>query len=61
MDVTVRCPHCRGLVHIKGERTQEGVQYHGVVKERATHSELYRNYLDERNEGATLVLSPDDI
>jgi len=32
MDVTVRCPHCRNLVHIKGDRTQESIQYCGVVK-----------------------------
>lgn len=36
-------------------------EYDRIVKERATHSELYCSYLDERNEGATLVLSPDDI
>ena len=33
MDITVRCPHCRGLVHIKGERAHETIQYHGIVKD----------------------------
>ena len=32
-----------------------------VVNERATHSDLYCSYLDERNEGVTVVLSPDDV
>jgi hypothetical protein len=54
MDVTVRCPHCRGLVHIKGERTQEGVQYHGVVKAtgemlRAGVSEKWVEYMREED------------
>lgn len=36
-------------------------EYQRVVKERATHSDLYRTYLEERNEVVPLILSPGDL
>lgn len=35
--------------------------YQRVVTERASHSDLYRSYLDQRSAGAPVVLSPDDV
>lgn len=35
--------------------------YQRVVTERASHSDLYRRYLDQRSAGAPVVLSPDDV
>jgi 3-deoxy-D-manno-octulosonate 8-phosphate phosphatase (KDO 8-P phosphatase) len=35
--------------------------YRRVVTERASHSEVYRSYLDQRNRNEPVILSPDDI
>lgn len=35
--------------------------YRHVVTERASHSDLYRQYLDQRNHGTPVVLSPGDV
>ncbi len=36
-------------------------EYDRVIRERATHSRRYRQYLEQRDEGAALVFSPADI
>lgn len=35
--------------------------YRRVVRERASHSDRYRQYLDQRNQGAVVVLNPGDV
>ncbi len=35
--------------------------YRSVVTERAAHSEVYRRYLEQRNQDAPVILSPEDV